>query len=877
MASFTSAKSGNWSALDTWTDGSAVPGDGDVVTIGAHTVTIDQDIGTSGNGIKNIILNNTSAVLTVDTSAARTILFGSTGSNPIGSGTAANPGADASMYGLYVARGTLNLVGTSTNRITINSGGGVNPWYIRHGGADLGNINVPAKFTIQYCDMTNLGTGVTGFEGIHHERADGTNSLIVEHCTFTNFRRAVRAAAPQTGNIFKFNNNTGTGNADDILYFFNVWTSLEIKNNTFSGPTVDGKHLAQFVHGSNGVVFEGNSYISTSSTVRCRLVSINSSAANCVIKDNELRNSLSSSSSPVAILVQGTGPHTIEGNIIVGSKCAFNTLGQTLYVKRNFFYISSANLGTSHSPLELSRGNFTVENNIVVANFTSNVMGLFAWDTSETGGVPARTDITSLKIYYNTFINIAAIGSQGGNTSGIAIGQGGDPVGGVEIVGNITYGWRHGIRDTDPLDQNEFVSGRVSNNLAYACENGVSVAGATGGANWNGGGLARTGNPNFANAGGTTAADYYILTGGDGINQGETTCAPSVDFVGTTRDATPDIGAYEFVVSDAVPPTLTSATATATGATTATGSVTTDEANGTLYFLASGNATESAATIKAALSQAVTEAGEQSVSLSALDAGTTYYVHFAHVDAASNESNVVSTASFTTGAVTDSLTGQNVAISAPTVTAPTIAQVHALTAQNASLASPTVSSPALSIVDDVDDLAGQNVAIGAPSVTTTALGQIHVLGGDGVALGAPTVSTPAISQVQALSGQAITITAPTVSVPALSAEANTDPLTAQDVEIGNPSVSYPAIAQAHTLAGDGVGISAPTVSMPVLGQIHVLMAQGVVMGAPTVSMPGQVMPITAAEVARIVSAHARAKTVIAQARQRSVRYAVSGA
>jgi hypothetical protein len=101
--------------------------------------------------------------------------------------------------------------------------------------------------------------------------------------------------------------------------------------------------------------------------------------------------------------------------------------------------------------------------------------------------------------------------------------------------------------------------------------------------------------------------------------------------------------------ADTTAPTLTTPTATATGSANASGTVTTDEANGTLYRLASANATETAATvIAAALSQAVTATGVQNVSFSGLTASTTYYAHFVHVDAAANQSAVASSASFTT-------------------------------------------------------------------------------------------------------------------------------------------------------------------------------------------------------------------------------------
>lgn len=115
------------------------------------------------------------------------------------------------------------------------------------------------------------------------------------------------------------------------------------------------------------------------------------------------------------------------------------------------------------------------------------------------------------------------------------------------------------------------------------------------------------------------------------------------------------IGAKEPVNPDSTAPILTSATATATGATTATGSVSTDEGNGTLYFLASENATESASTIKAALSQSVTATGEQSISLEGLDPRTKYYLHIIQEDAASNESNIPTPPSFTTQDVSISL------------------------------------------------------------------------------------------------------------------------------------------------------------------------------------------------------------------------------
>jgi hypothetical protein len=123
-------------------------------------------------------------------------------------------------------------------------------------------------------------------------------------------------------------------------------------------------------------------------------------------------------------------------------------------------------------------------------------------------------------------------------------------------------------------------------------------------------------------------------------------------------------GVNVVAVSDVTAPILSSPTATQTGQTTADGTVTTDEGNGTLYYLVSTNATENLATVKAGLSQAVSATGSQSVSVTGLTAATSYYLHYAHTDAAANDSNVVSSAQFTTASAVSSVvlsfTGVNV-------------------------------------------------------------------------------------------------------------------------------------------------------------------------------------------------------------------------
>jgi hypothetical protein len=115
--------------------------------------------------------------------------------------------------------------------------------------------------------------------------------------------------------------------------------------------------------------------------------------------------------------------------------------------------------------------------------------------------------------------------------------------------------------------------------------------------------------------------------------------------------------------SDTTAPVLTAPTGTATGPTTATVGATTDEGNGMLYAVVTTSATQpSVAQIKAGEthtgaaapwdgSVAVSSTGAKTIGATGLTAATTYYAHLVHADAAANDSNRVSSSSFTTSSV----------------------------------------------------------------------------------------------------------------------------------------------------------------------------------------------------------------------------------
>lgn len=120
--------------------------------------------------------------------------------------------------------------------------------------------------------------------------------------------------------------------------------------------------------------------------------------------------------------------------------------------------------------------------------------------------------------------------------------------------------------------------------------------------------------------------------------------------VGSPGDPAPPVDP-----GDVTAPTLSSATGTQTGQTTASLGVTTNEANGTLYSFVSTSATPPSATdLKAgtgavfANSQTITTTGAKTASATGLTASTVYYVHWLHRDAAGNDSTIATSSSFTT-------------------------------------------------------------------------------------------------------------------------------------------------------------------------------------------------------------------------------------
>ncbi|MGE0278358.1 MAG: hypothetical protein AB7R40_23425 [Nitrospiraceae bacterium] len=175
-----------------------------------------------------------------------------------------------------------------------------------------------------------------------------------------------------------------------------------------------------------------------------------------------------------------------------------------------------------------------------------------------------------------------------------------------------------------------------------------------------------------ASAGWSETVDVNGTSDAGGINvQTRLSDAADVD-VALSDDQTKSSGVFavEFAAaSDSTAPTLSNPVDSSSGSTTGSGSVDTDEGNGTLYWVVTTSATPpSAAQVKAGQdhtgsaavdsgSQAVSGTGTQNISggFTGLTPSTAYYAHYMHEDAATNQSSVSSGNGFTTDAAAGSI------------------------------------------------------------------------------------------------------------------------------------------------------------------------------------------------------------------------------
>ncbi len=274
---------------------------------------------------------------------------------------------------------------------------------------------------------------------------------------------------------------------------------IVIEDNTFTG----NEWAVELGENGNGPRQEGIQIINNTITGGAIGITLDSSATNGTI--------------------DGT---VIDGNVISGAQLALNFDAETPLQPG----------GTSGSDVI---SNTQIVNNVIRANSAKNA-GIYIAGGSTTSSPPSR--VSTVTIENDTFVN-----EQQGFLFAANPGAPGNLITDVTVRNSIFY---------EPSGKPIYVSAGPQVNLApdILTNSLISDLG------WAGTNGNITGDPGFVNE---SAGDYHLTAGSPAVNAGTPIGAPPDDINGAPRDATPDIGAYEF---GAIPRPLLTVTAEALGA-----------------------------------------------------------------------------------------------------------------------------------------------------------------------------------------------------------------------------------------------------------------------------------------------------------------------
>ncbi|KKT14697.1 MAG: hypothetical protein UV94_C0008G0013 [Parcubacteria group bacterium GW2011_GWC1_43_30] len=474
-AAFTSKATGNWSASGqtTWNE-AGVPGDGDTVSIaGAHTITIDQNIGTNGNGIKQIILNHASARLQFSNAgSAYTIYFASTGTDPLGGGTNTNPTfASASMFGFFVARGTLALDGDATHIHTITSGNDTNPIYIHHNWGDLGNYT-GANLSLTYTIVKHLGTNVGGMQGIFWRGETGF-TFVVDHSQFDDPYSVVYNAA---GLAPTFTFNYISNARSHTLDFTNGVVrapGLIITDNTEVTPAASDKAFLYALSGSGasgvGITFQRNALlanITSKKLIHTQAGSLNGSGGHHNITDNV---AVSTGSDGIGINTLMTDTElNVYRNVLDGYYQGITQSSESGNIYENMFFANSGSVAGQGQIITYGYASgLTIHHNVFAfSSLGADQIALFLFKSGGLGD--------SGIVKHNT-IYTAAIG--GGTPRAILIGESGYYNTNSIVRDNLVTGpWSQGIADGNGAGStNTYVSDYAGSGVHHNAVQGAST------------------------------------------------------------------------------------------------------------------------------------------------------------------------------------------------------------------------------------------------------------------------------------------------------------------------------------------------------------------------------------------------------------------
>jgi hypothetical protein len=795
MAAITSAQSGNWSATSTWTGG-VVPGDGDTATLN-HDVTVDIDTTIGTSGVAGTIAVTQATGVTVTVAAGKKLYVrgdyqcgGATNGATVfkleaGAGYYFDGSVSGAAYrfvlgGRHYANPGVKFLatGASGSRCVVTSLGTAKGYF------STGSWVESSAFDCAYTDFSDvydptdkrlIAEGI----GMHNSGSETGRKFSFTNCKFSNYGQ-IRVASAINTNIIKFqycnfSSYIDNASATDAIFLYGTNTDSG-GNHVFKDNAVDGK--VQIARGRSygtvsGCVFQRRVYNSYEDGVATFDSNFSSMLYGTGTGLTDITNYDSGRVSS-DVTITDNYFHQRDGSAIdVHTIQLGNGASGTINATGNIWENGASNVTTytdEGALLMITSSGWTMnaKNNLVLKDAGTHGSGRLIAALPASGG--PYTFVMNVDHNTGAYVSGPLIktgegysghaGMFGSLKSNLVVGRGNTLRGVLADHANATK--PVGILTDAIVDKNNIYSAYTgSNGVGYDEYNAADQVGDTD----------TYVDPQFVDATrklktwdaylGGPGTDAHAIAELAKLNTADHDSRYTVEnlvawvkagFAPTNtalKDAGHDgvtIGAIEYVNPDTTAPVISDFSAVATGATTATLTVTTDEGNGSIFFLLDANATATEAAILAGLSQSVTTTGEQEIDVTALDHNTTYYAHVLHRDAANNVSNILHSSQFTTDAyVYPVVTATASAVSAAEVsaTATTTKSGGTISAQ---LTTSATAPDSADIIADPDDTAtvtdAGEYSLSATGLTHNTQYYWHIVHVDGESLESSVITVP---------------------------------------------------------------------------------------------------------------------------------------
>lgn len=463
-----SAQDGPVSNPTTWVGG-AVPTDGNCVVI-RHHVTLDSDWGSLGGpGLGWVRIENM-GLLDADCQAPHTIYFGSTGTDPLGSGDGLNPGADATMFGFFVSYGTLNLSCPQPQNVTITSADDQSFWYIHHGLGDVIGCNSitdnvcngsharkGAILKLQNVSARHIGAAVTGYAGIDWNMTAGmtpTNSLTVSKNQLIDLYELTSSGDPsQTGSWSVTWNWFDTPRPDPsqaLIYLLGTPGSWVINDNTVTNGQTESFFLFA-PQGTRNLQMMRNAVLG-SAAIPFTLAHINAGAGNLIQFNLCVNPEPPAPTQNPCVFIASTGVDnstSVSFNVMQGGQGGISQIGDDPSASPTFGF----NWISQWKEAAGAQGAIVSRNGTV-----NEIYNVLVMENADGHGY-----LVGNLAYSSTSIGCNAVVQQDHNTMFGVHNPSGD--------GNINYNWGDNSTDPNTCISNSYVRSNISYSADYGLTN----------------------------------------------------------------------------------------------------------------------------------------------------------------------------------------------------------------------------------------------------------------------------------------------------------------------------------------------------------------------------------------------------------------------